>query len=72
MDRKTGPPLQKRTGNHPFNIAYRINLRPTEGSMALGCLAVLRCYPAISLFTIALNPFFYSWAWTVAQSEAEI
>jgi hypothetical protein len=53
VDRKTGPRLQTGTGINPFNVAYRINVRPTQVQMALGSLAVLRRYPAISRFKLS-------------------
>ena len=53
MDRKTGLRLQTGTGVNPFNEAYRTNLRPTRMQMALGSLAVLRRYPAMSRFKLS-------------------
>ena len=53
MDRKTGPRIQTGTGINPFNTDYRINLRPLQVSMALGSLAVLRLYPAMSHFKLS-------------------
>jgi len=53
VDRKTGPRLQTGTGINPFNIAYRINIRPTQVRMTPGSLAVLRRYPAISHFKLS-------------------